>query len=672
VATDTNFRSQDGYLVGVGFEYERAESAFVPVDAEMYWNEGAFTVATKNVSVDGHAAAHRMYLQHLTSLSLVHGFSGLDGKSPRGAPPSPPHRPPNKLSRESIDVWQRTPLDLDFIDAWGLPLDAAHVEVKPALKNATCAETIASVAPSRRVLCDRPAARPLGLGNSTAQEKRCLSAGCCWDPVTSPGSHPWCFLPGENVPVRRKLRDANYTIGRYIEDHLGYRLSVQAATFPQALKQGTHSFTIEISVINFGFSIPQNRRPVHIVLMAGSAIVRSVVVSGVDIRAWQPRDPADPFAVPLLHEFSAILPIGDLVPGNYDIGVHLPDERSPLNELASAAIRFANDAGGLPWRVWGTDGHLGGVNIIGSVSISSSSDSPLKSDDEEHDLLADGTSQHTITIPQRLTAVAACVPFIFVEHHSNEAETCSELRVSGLPATVRRSVWSLAAEHLGVSLGFASSNQYEVSDVETVGGDDEVPVALHLSLGLLSYGASVVTVTLSAGQPSLMVTNTTVVVTVASTKGGLASVHLDRRKSRGLMVRVGEDSALPLIPFGAYIYDVDLDGNRAFPRVEAPQGLNLVAPYISKAYNHTDAEWIAIMEFLDNCSAVGMRVHYHLNSLAIQPDTPDKWSVLRTEVSRVKDHPAVLAYYIADGETAVLLVRRLSSDSIVLRIILVS
>ncbi len=96
-----------------------------------------------------------------------------------------------------------------------------------------------------------------------------------------------------------------------------------------------------------------------------------------------------------------------------------------------------------------------------------------------------------------------------------------------------------------------------------------------------------------------------------------------------------------------YIYDVTSDGNRAFPKQESPQGLNLVAPYISKVTNHTEEEWDSIIAFLDNCSAVGMRVHYHLNALAYQPDTPDKWSILHTEVVRVRDHPAILGYYIA-------------------------
>lgn len=48
--------------------------------------------------------------------------------------------------------------------------------------------------------------------------------------------------------------------------------------------------------------------------------------------------------------------------------------------------------------------------------------------------------------------------------------------------------------------------------------------------------------------------------------------------ARGLLVG---QQGLPFVPFGAYQYTVTLDGDRAFPTVEAPHGLNLVAPYIS-------------------------------------------------------------------------------------------
>lgn len=46
--------------------------------------------------------------------------------------------------------------------------------------------------------------------------------------------------------------------------------------------------------------------------------------------------------------------------------------------------------------------------------------------------------------------------------------------------------------------------------------------------------------------------------------------------------------------------------------------------------------------------AAGHQVHYHLNELAVLPDTPAKWSVLAAELDRVKAHPALFGYYIAD------------------------
>lgn len=100
-----------------------------------------------------------------------------------------------------------------------------------------------------------------------------------------------------------------------------------------------------------------------------NVIVRSVTVSGIDVRTWQPHEPADPFAVPLQHNFSALLPTSELETGEYDIGVYLPDERVPLNKMAAAAIRFANDVADLPWRTWGPGGSQGGVNVLGKIVV---------------------------------------------------------------------------------------------------------------------------------------------------------------------------------------------------------------------------------------------------------------------------------------------------------------
>jgi hypothetical protein len=198
----TIYPSQDGYLVGKGFSYENHESAYLPIDAEMYWNEGVHEYESGKPAAgpDGHDVAHRMFIQHLTSLSLVHGFSELDGLS---------SKPRNSLSNESIDVWRRTPLRLDFILAWGMPLAPAFYTTVEARLNATCAAVESAVPPSERLTCDRPQAQP-GKGNESYQRSNCERAGCCFQKVSSPGPHPWCFLP--RIPTIRKLKVPGYTV----------------------------------------------------------------------------------------------------------------------------------------------------------------------------------------------------------------------------------------------------------------------------------------------------------------------------------------------------------------------------------------------------------------------------------------------------------------------------
>ena len=140
-----------------------------------------------------------MFLQHLTSLSLVHGFSELDG---------PSNKPANSLSNESIDVWRRTPVDLDFILAWGLPIAPSFYYTTAPQTNATCAATVRVVPPGRRSVCTAGVAH----GNMSFQRATCLNVGCCFEPVSTAGEHPWCFIP--RVPQFRKLKN-NYTIGTY-------------------------------------------------------------------------------------------------------------------------------------------------------------------------------------------------------------------------------------------------------------------------------------------------------------------------------------------------------------------------------------------------------------------------------------------------------------------------
>ena len=108
----STWRSEDGYIVGAGWDYIRAESPYVPMDGEMYGNQGD-SPATKP-PVLGTEAAHRLFLHHYDTLSMEHGLAAFDNP------------PKVNSSVESIDVWMRTPLSPAFILKWKLPLEPAY------------------------------------------------------------------------------------------------------------------------------------------------------------------------------------------------------------------------------------------------------------------------------------------------------------------------------------------------------------------------------------------------------------------------------------------------------------------------------------------------------------------------------------------------------------------
>lgn len=366
-----------GYRVGRGWTYEQTEAPYVYMDGEMYWNEG-LNGTSHNVGADGHTAAHRMLLHHYTSLSLVHGYSALDGLS---------HRPPGPRN-ESIDIWMRTPLDINFVRSWGLPLSPAFFSYNPP-HPAPCDEVKREVPPPNRSVCRAGITN----GSTSVQQAACLAAGCCFDPVTTPGEHPWCFLP-----IAQELKmNVNYSVYEYIRDHLGYRLELQSATYtdtaqvreeqpggrhamtrprdknmPQAVTGAIISFNA--TVINRGFSAPHTARPLQLVLTrlsplesGASPIVAQAAVPSADIRLWQPRAVGDPFRLPIVHRISGSLEVPAGVPtGSYNLGLYLPDALGSVANRSAFAIRLAND---LPWQTWGDAGEWGGVNVIGTVSI---------------------------------------------------------------------------------------------------------------------------------------------------------------------------------------------------------------------------------------------------------------------------------------------------------------
>ena len=85
------------------FDAMTVESPYVPVDGELFWSD-------QEGHIDGLTAAARMCLQHYSSFSLEHSYSGREGK---------PY---------SIDKWMLTPITAEQAKGAGLPVSDAYFE----------------------------------------------------------------------------------------------------------------------------------------------------------------------------------------------------------------------------------------------------------------------------------------------------------------------------------------------------------------------------------------------------------------------------------------------------------------------------------------------------------------------------------------------------------------
>lgn len=150
----------------------------------------------------------------------------------------------------------------------------------------------------------------------------------------------------------------------YIRDHLGYRLELQRATFPQEVRSG-EGFAVEVALINRGFSAIHNPRPVYFVLTRDTGVVE-LPTEDADPRQWQPYQPNDPEYRPLVHKFAikTRLPAG-LKAGKYRLGLWMPDAYPSLHLDPRYAVRVANRD--VPW--WTDANGRYGVNLLGEVRI---------------------------------------------------------------------------------------------------------------------------------------------------------------------------------------------------------------------------------------------------------------------------------------------------------------
>ena len=151
----------------------------------------------------------------------------------------------------------------------------------------------------------------------------------------------------------------------YIRDHLGYRIELQEARFPRRVASA-RELTVEVDLVNRGFSTFHNPRPVHLVLMRPADNVVELPLADADPRKWQPHVPGDPDFKLLTHKLrlKGSLPSG-LKPGQYRLGLWMPDASKAIRMDSRYAVRVANRD--VPW--WTDSRGRYGVNVLGKIEL---------------------------------------------------------------------------------------------------------------------------------------------------------------------------------------------------------------------------------------------------------------------------------------------------------------
>jgi hypothetical protein len=153
----------------------------------------------------------------------------------------------------------------------------------------------------------------------------------------------------------------------YIRDHLGYRLELQQARFPDEITSG-QQLQVDIQLINRGLAIPYNPRSVYVTLVDLDGNVTAFKTEA-NPRHWQPYKPGKPLYEgyePLVHRIALKRKLpADLEPGIYRVGLWLPDQATKLRLRPEYAIRVANRY--TPFWT-NTDGEYG-INLIGELRV---------------------------------------------------------------------------------------------------------------------------------------------------------------------------------------------------------------------------------------------------------------------------------------------------------------
>ena len=106
----------------------------------------------------------------------------------------------------------------------------------------------------------------------------------------------------------------------------------------------------------------------------------------------------------------------------------------------------------------------------------------------------------------------------------------------------------------------------------------------------------------------------------------------------------------PFFPFGFYTYT---PVHSTLPEEEVVKGFNMISPY----QRILPGTFSSRKAYMDRCAQIGMKVHYNLLSVSggggvgskiTELTEPQKRELLIREIEAMRDHPALLAWYIAD------------------------
>ena len=154
-----------------------------------------------------------------------------------------------------------------------------------------------------------------------------------------------------------------------IERQLGYRLQLTRSIVPRQVAQGEW-LTLQLELVNQGWANPYNPRRVEIILRDRQTLKEYFLPLSEDPRHWRPGETQ-------VIQVRGRIP-ADIVPGDYDAFLNLPDPLPQLRQRPEYSIRLANQ------NTW--EAKTGYNNLQAQIRIGTASASQTAAEDNTFQL----------------------------------------------------------------------------------------------------------------------------------------------------------------------------------------------------------------------------------------------------------------------------------------------